>query len=75
MEKGITDTRDYNATIKKAFMRSAKKVFLAVDNTKFDKTSFVRLTNIGEVDAVVTDKEPSEEWKSYFASNNVELYY
>jgi DeoR/GlpR family transcriptional regulator of sugar metabolism len=56
-------------------MRSAKKVFLAVDNTKFDKTSFVRLANIGEVDAVVTDKEPSEEWKSYFASNNVELYY
>ena len=75
MEKGITDTRDYNATIKKAFMRSAKKVFLAVDNTKFDKTSFVRLANIGEVDAVVTDREPSEEWKSYFASNNVELYY
>ena len=75
MEKGITDTRDYNATIKKAFMRSAKKVFLAVDNTKFDKTSFVRLANIGEVDCVVTDKEPSDEWKSYFASNNVELYY
>lgn len=75
MEKGITDTRDYNATIKKAFMRSAKKVFLAVDNTKFDKTSFVRLANISEVDAVVTDKEPNDEWKNYFISCNVELYY
>ena len=75
MEKGITDTRDYNATIKKAFMRSAKKVFLAVDNTKFDKTSFVRLANISEVDAVVTDKEPNDEWKNYFTSCNVELYY
>jgi DeoR/GlpR family transcriptional regulator of sugar metabolism len=75
MEKGITDTRDFNATIKKAFMRSAKKVILAVDNTKFDKTSFVRFANIGEIDAVITDKEPSDEWKNYFASNNVELYY
>ena len=75
MEKGITDTRDFNATIKKAFMQSAKKVILAVDNTKFDKTSFVRFANIGEVDAVITDKEPSDEWKNYFASNNVELYY
>ena len=56
-------------------MRSAKKVLLAVDNTKFDKTSFVRLANIGEVDAVVTDREPSEDWKNYFASNNVEVYY
>ena len=27
------------SSIKKAFMRSAKKVFHAVDNTKFDKTS------------------------------------
>ncbi len=75
MEKGITDTRDFNATIKKAFMRSAKKVLLAVDNTKFDKTSFVRFANIGEVDAVITDKEPSDEWKNYFSANNTELYY
>ena len=75
MEKGITDTRDFNATIKKSFVRSAKKVILAVDNTKFDKTSFVRFANIGEIDAVITDKEPSNEWKNYFSSNNVELYY
>ena len=75
MQKGITDTRDYNAQIKKAFMRSAKRVLLAVDNTKFDKTSFVRFAEISDVSAVVTDVEPSEEWKNYFAGNNVELYY
>ena len=75
MEKGVTDTRDYNAQIKKAFMRSAKKIFLAVDNTKFDKTSFVRFAKMSEMDALVTDVEPSDEWKKYLAENNVELYY
>lgn len=75
MQKGITDTRDYNAQIKKTFMRSAKKVFLAVDHTKFDATSFVRFADFSEIDAVVTDIEPSEEWKNFFLSNNVELYY
>lgn len=75
MEKGITDTRDYNAQIKKAFMRSAKKTFLAVDNTKFDKTSFIRFAKMSEMDALVTDVEPSDEWKKYLAENNVELYY
>lgn len=75
MQKGVTDTRDYNAQIKKSFMKSAKKVLLAVDNTKFDKTSFVRFADISDVDIVVTDFEPGEEWKSYFSSNNVELYY
>ena len=75
MQKGITDTRDYNAQIKKAFMLSAKKIYLAVDNTKFDKTSFVRFAEISDIDAVVTDVEPSEEWKKYLSGNNVELYY
>ena len=75
MVKGITDTRDYNGQTKKAFMRSAKKVLLAVDHTKFDKTSFIRFAEISDVDMVVTDKEPSEEWKNLFTSNNVELYY
>lgn len=75
MQKGITDTRDYNAQLKKAFMRSARKTFLAVDNTKFDKTSFVRFAEISDIDAVVTDVEPSREWKNYLAENNTELYY
>ena len=28
-----------------------------------------------DIDALVTDVEPTDEWKSYLASNNVELYY
>lgn len=75
MRKGITDTRDYNAQIKKAFIRSAKKIYLAVDNTKFDQTSFVRFAEISDIDAVVTDTEPNEEWKRYLADHNIELYY
>lgn len=75
MQKGITDTRDYNAQIKKAFIRSAKKVYLAADHMKFDKTSFVRFAEISDINALVTDAEPSDEWKGYLAGNNVELYY
>ncbi len=75
MEKGVTDTRDFNAQIKKSFMRSAKKVILAVDSTKFDKTSFVRFADISDIDVLVTDICPSDEWKNYLSSNNVELYY
>ncbi len=74
-QKGITDTRDYNAQIKKAFIRSAKRVFLAVDCTKFDQTSFVRFAELSDIDAVVTDAEPSEEWKRYFEDNDVDLYF
>lgn len=74
-DKGVTDTRDYNAQIKKAFMRSAKKTFLAVDHTKFDQTSFVKFAEISDVTAVVTDKEPSDDWKALFERNGVALYF
>ena len=31
--------------------------------------------DISDISAVVTDAEPNEEWKNYFAGNSVELYY
>ena len=43
IQKGITDTSEENAEIKKAFIRNAKKRILAVDHTKFDKVSFVEV--------------------------------
>ena len=75
MEKGITDTREPFAHLKSGFLKSAKKVILAVDHTKFDKISFVRFGDLRDVDLVVTDAEPSEKWKRFFAEQNVELVY
>jgi hypothetical protein len=75
LENGITDTREPFAQFKKLFFRSAKKVILAVDHTKFDKISFVKFGNINDVDIVVTDVEPSEKWKSFFENKNIKLYY
>ena len=75
MEKGITDTREPFAEMKKTFCRSARKVILAIDHTKFDKISFVRIGDLNDIDAVVTDIEPNDAWKAYFAEHNIELYY
>ena len=75
IEKGITDTREQFAELKKAFFGSARKVILAIDHTKFDKISFVHFGNFDAVDIVVTDVEPDERWKHLFAEKNIELYY
>ena len=74
-EKGITDTREQFAELKKAFFGSARKVILAVDHTKFDKISFVYFGDFDDIDVVVTDVEPDERWKHLFAEKNIELYY
>lgn len=75
MQVGLTDTSDQNAQLKKAFIRSAKKVMLGVDSSKFDKISFVRFSEFDGISAVITDKEPSGEWKAFLSDRNIELYY
>ena len=71
----MTDGRETYATLKKAFIKSAKKVILAVDHTKFDKISFVRLGELEDIDIVVTDIEPIDKWKRLFEEKGIEVYY
>ncbi|MBQ7347015.1 MAG: DeoR/GlpR transcriptional regulator [Clostridia bacterium] len=75
MAKGVTDTRETIANLKKTFLKSAKEVILAVDHTKFDQISFVNLCGFDAIDTVVTDREPSEAWKNLFAEKNIRLIY
>ena len=56
-------------------MESAREVILAVDQSKFDRISFVRLTDITRVGTVVTDAEPGGEWLEFFGGNNVKVMY
>ena len=75
MDKGITDTREPFANLKQVFLKSAKQVILAVDHTKFDQISFVRLGELDDIDIVVTDVEPSDKWKNFFAEKQIKLLY
>lgn len=72
---GISDSNEQDAEIKKAFFRNAKKRVLAVDSTKFDKSSFVKICDISDVDMIVTEKRPSDYWLENLKSANVEVLY
>lgn len=73
--KGITDTRENNADLKKSFVKNANKVILAVDNTKFNKISFVKICELNDIDIVVTDFKPDDECIKEFEKRNIELIY
>ncbi|MCQ2478494.1 MAG: DeoR/GlpR family DNA-binding transcription regulator [Clostridia bacterium] len=62
VQMGITDSNERDSEIKKAFFASAKKKVLAVDSTKFDRTSFVKVCGISDVDVIVTDENPGNTW-------------
>lgn len=49
-------------------LKAGKKKILAVDSSKFDKISFTKVGEFREVDMVVTDARPSQEWMQKFGA-------
>ena len=75
MNMGISDSNEEDATMKKAIFSSADRKILALDRTKFNRRSFVKVFSVSDVDTVVTDEKPSDEWIEFFEKNQVELIY
>lgn len=75
LSSGITDSNEADAAIKNMIFESATKKILAVDSTKFDCVSFVKVSNLTNVDMIVTDSEPDSKWINYCNDNGIELVY
>lgn len=71
--EGVLDSREADAAVKKAMLEQATRRILLVDHSKFDKAAFVRLADFDRIDYLVTDQEPSDEWKQILREHEVEL--
>lgn len=72
---GVTDSNEKDSEIKRAIFAVANRKILAVDATKFDKISFVRVCELSDIDTVVTDEKPNDRWVDYLKDKEVELVY
>ena len=75
MQKGITDANEMFSQVKQTMLKSAKQRILAVDYTKFNNVAFSKICDFTDIDMVVTDIRPSEEWMGYFAEKGIECLY
>ena len=66
------DYREVRAA--RAIIENSRKVFLAADHTKFGRNAMVRLGSIGEVDALFTDRQPTESLIEVMNAGEVELH-
>lgn len=66
------DYREVRAA--RAIIDNSRKVFLAADHSKFGRNAMVRLGNIGEIDALFTDRPPSESLIEVMNAGDVELH-
>lgn len=73
MKKGITDSNESDAHIKKLMLDSANQKILAVDSSKFDKISFTKIVDLSDIDYIVTDEEIDAEWKQNLESLDLQV--
>ena len=73
MNMGITESNEKDAEMKKAIFNAANTRILAMDNTKFDSISFIKVCDINDVNMIVTDKNPGPAWEKRIKDNGVDL--
>ena len=75
MEKGVQDSNEGEAEIKKLMLEQAEEVALLADFSKFDQTAFVSLIDLRSVNYIITDRRPEERWIRFCETNQIELIY
>ena len=73
IEKGITDSNELDAHIKKLMADAAKTKILAVDSTKFEKVSFTKIIDMSKIDILVTEHELDDDWKQALSNFVIEV--
>ncbi|MBE3595762.1 MAG: DeoR/GlpR transcriptional regulator, partial [Hydrogenibacillus sp.] len=71
--KGLMDSNEYEAEVRKRMLAQAEQKILVADHTKFGKTAFNLIATIDDIDMVIVDRPLSEEWRATFESHGVEV--
>ena len=58
----------------KVIRNISKELFIIVDSTKFDKTGFIKVGELLEADAIITDMLPPAKYVDYYTKHNIPIY-
>jgi len=67
----LLDFDYHEVRVKKAIIENSRRVYLAVDHTKFGRNAMVKLGNITELNMIITDQEPPEEIVALLQENEI----
>ena len=75
VDGGVFDSNEEEAELKRLLVNRGQKTILLADHTKFGCVGFSKLADIKEIDTVITDQKPSQEWLELLADSHVEVVY
>lgn len=74
LTRGVTDSNEEEAEIRRTMVQQAANVILVADATKFDRTSFVYMGGFEQFDCLVTDRDLDERWLSVLGERGVSCH-
>lgn len=72
-EHGLTIAHEEDGMVKRKMIKQAKQVIVLADHTKLGKTEFFRFANLDEIDLLITDRIPQQEFLDLLKEHKVEL--
>ena len=70
---GVTNASPLESEIKKIAVERSANVFLLVDHHKFDKYGLMTYCGLEQIDYLVTDQMPPENYREFAQQNRIEL--
>ena len=75
IKNGITFSTDLDLTMVRACRNNCDQLVLLTDHTKFGMNYYFKTVNLNEIDVIITDQKPDQQWITYCRDNNITLLY
>lgn len=75
IKAGLTEPNPMQASVKRIVIENSSEVILLVDRSKFGKVTLNRVCDWENIDIVVTDGKPEDEYVSFWHDRNIKVLY
>ena len=56
-------------------IENSSKSMALIDSSKFDRVALNKVCSFNEINTIITDKKPSDDYLKLFKENNLEVLY
>ena len=75
IKNGFSNLENDEAYIKKAVLKSTKEIYIVADNSKFEQISLYTFADFKDINGIITNVAPNDEYKKICENSQVKLIY
>ncbi|MFD2215559.1 DeoR/GlpR family DNA-binding transcription regulator [Metabacillus endolithicus] len=73
IENGVTHSSPHESEIKQAVVQKSTEIYLLIDHNKFGRYALMTYCDLENVDYIITDKRPGEEYQQFTKKHGIQL--